>query len=197
MPRLLLALVPLSIVALLAATQDAPKPRIPEFPLKALASAHAKQANFFVSREGVITRYSIHVTREALPDWMHTIADERLGKGKDVGYEIEQYPDGSEVYEIYRDVNGTEKAVSARRDRMVQYIGTPMALKDLPSTAHKGLASVADFKAEKAMIKEGQRFYEIHVTGTLNGAPGRVRLSNTGEILSVQRKVPAEVEVAQ
>ena len=78
--------------------------------------------------------------REGLPDWVHEMADEKLGKGEDVEYEIEVYPDGSEVYEVYRTVDGREKQLSVKPDRTVYYIGTELN-RTSPTSCARSTAS--------------------------------------------------------
>lgn len=177
-------------------SQDPGRARIPEFPMKALATPGATKANFFVSRDGTITRYAVHVGPEALPEGMSKLADEKIGKGRDLAYEAELYPDGSEVYEIYRKVDGREKQLSVHADRSVKYIGTEVEEKDLPAKVGAILRGVKGFTMDKCMFKEGPQFAEFHVQGWIGASPHRVRISGDGRLLSVQRKVPAEVEVA-
>jgi len=176
-------------------SQDS-KARIPEFPMKALASPGASKASFFVSRDGTITRYAVHVGPEAMPEWITKTADEKIGKGEDLEYEVELYPDGSEVYEVYRKVDGREMQLSVHADRSVKYVGKQLDVKDLPEKVGAALRGVKGFTAEKCMFKEGPKFAEVHVKGNVAGAPHRVRLSGDGRLLSVQRRIAGEVEVA-
>src|SRR5213078_4517644 len=102
-----------------------PDNRIPEFAMKALAAPTASKAGLFISKDGAITRYAVHLGREDVPVYLHSMADEKIGKGEDIAYEAEIYPDGGEVYEIYRRVDGKEKQLSIlHRDRSVKYVGT-------------------------------------------------------------------------
>lgn len=174
----------------------ASKARIPEFPMKALASPGATHASFFVSRDGTITRYAVHVGPEGLPEWIPRMADEKIGKGEDLAYEVELYPDGSEVFEIYRKVGGREKQLSVHADRKIKYLGTQVEEKDLPENVGASLRGVKGFVMSKGILKEGPGFAEYHFSGRMGDTPHRVRLSGDGRLLSVQRKVAAEVEVA-
>jgi len=170
--------------------------RIPDFPMKALAGPGARRANFFVSKDGTITRYAVHVGPEALPDWITKMADEKIGMGEDLDYEVELYPDGSEVYEVYRRVDGREKQLSVHADRSVKYVGKEFDPKELPDKVHAALRGIKGFIAEKCMFKEGPKFAEYHIKGSLGGSPHRIRLSSDGRLLSLQRRLPGEIEVA-
>jgi len=172
------------------------KARIPEFPMKALAHPSATRAGMFVSRDGTITRYTVHVGPDAIPEWVSRMADERIGKGEDLEYEMELYPDGSEVFEIYRMIDGREKQLSVHADKNVKYVGRQVDEKDLPDRVAATLRGVRAFAPEKIIFKEGPRFSEVHVRGRIAGVPHRVRISGDGRLISVQQKVPAEVELA-
>jgi hypothetical protein len=178
-------------------SRAASEARIPEFPLKALSSPAAIKAGLFVSKDGTLLRYAVDVGREGVPDWLHAMADEKIGKGEDVVYEAELYPDGSEVYEVYRMIGGKEVQLSVdHRDRSVKYIGTQLVEKQLPEKIRATLGGVDGFEAEKIIFKEGPRFAEYHVKGKIGGVPHRVRIGGDGKLLSVQRRIPAEIEVA-
>lgn len=200
MNRTSIALALILIAGSLAAwrTQDSrePKPRIPEFALKALSHPTASRAGIFISRDGTLTRYAVKVGPEAMPEWIAAMADERIGKGEDLEYEVELYPDGSEVYEIYRLVDGREKQLSVHADRNVKYVGRQMEEKDLPDRVGATLRGVKSFLPEKIILKEGPRFTEYHVRGRIGGAPYRLRMSGDGRLIALQKKVPTEIELA-
>jgi hypothetical protein len=197
MKRTSIALALVVIVASLAAWQsESSKARIPDFPMKALAGPGARRANFFVSKDGTITRYAVHVGPEALPEWITRMADEKIGKGEDLDYEVELYPDGSEVFEVYRRVDGRERQLSVHADRSVKYIGQEFDPKELPDKVRAALRGVKGFITEKCVFKEGPKFAEVHIKGSLGGSPHRLRLSADGRLLSLQRRLPGEIEVA-
>ena len=193
-----LALAAITIVLSAWRLQDSrePKARIPDFPMKALALPSATRAGMFVSRDGTITRYTVHVGPEAIPEWVSRMADERIGKGEDLEVEMELYPDGSEVFELYRMIDGREKQLSVHADKTVKYLGRQVDEKDLPDKVGATLRGIRAFAPEKIIFKEGPRFSEVHVRGRIAGVPHRVRISGDGRLISVQKKVPAEVELA-
>lgn len=170
--------------------------RIPEFPRKALASPHATKAGVFVSKDGRMTRWAVHLRREGMPEWLHEMADKEIGKGEDLDYEAELYPDGSEVFEIYRRVDGREKQLSVHVDRTVKYVGTEVPISDLPEKVRSTLKETRDFVAERCIHKQGPAFSEYQVKGMMGGSSCRVRIGPDGRRIAVQRKVPAELEVA-
>ena len=169
--------------------------RLPEFIWKALASPSARKAALWTGTDGQLLRYTVHVDRAALPDWIHAMADERLGKGEDVDYEVELYPDGRQVYEIYRTIGGLEKQLSATAERRVYYIGVEQPPDKLPEAVTSALRDQKGLKVEKCVLKEGPDVAEYHLKATRDGVPCRLRVSKAGTLIAVQRRVPAEIEV--
>jgi len=173
-----------------------PDNRIPEFTMKAMAAPTASKVGLFIAKDGAITRYSVHLGREDVPIYLHSMADEKIGKGEDIAYEAEIYPDGSEVYEIYRRINGKEKQLSVQhRDRSVKYIGTQLEEKEVPEKVQATLKTIKGFRVEKVIYKEGPRFAEYHVKGSMAGTPHRVRIGRDGNLLTVQRRITGDYEV--
>lgn len=165
------------------------------FIAKALASPHALKTNFFVSEEGRLIRSSVHVKKGGLPDWVHSMADEKIGAGDDMEYEIEVYPDGSEVYEIYRKVGGKERQLSVKTDRGIYYIGSEIEPERLPKAVAATLEKLEHFEMASCVSKEGATFHEYHVKGMLDGQPVRARIAKDGRLISVQKRLPSEIEV--
>lgn len=182
-------------VLLLTLLAQEPEARIHPFILKALASPHAARSNFFISADGRIVRSSVHMKREGLPDWVHAMADEKLGKGEDVEYEIEVYPDGAEVYEVYRKVDGREKQLSARPDRTVYYIGVEQDPAAPPIAVAAALRRLDGFEMKHCVAKEGPTFFEYHVKGLLEGNEVRARVGKDGRLIALQRRIPSVIEV--
>jgi hypothetical protein len=183
---------------LLVAAQDGPTAsdaRIHPFILQALASPHAAKSNFFVSADGKIVRSSVHMKREGIPAWVHAMADEKLGIGEDVEYEVEVYPDGSEVYEVYRKIGGRQRQLSVKTDKTVYYIGTEHDRKSMPPSIAAALRKIDGFEMKECVAKEGATFFEYHVKGVMRGSPHRARLAKDGRLIALQRRIPSEVEV--
>ena len=171
--------------------------RIPDFALKALSAPTASKASIFIAKDGTITRYAVHLGREDVPVYLHSMADEKIGKGEDIAYEAEIYPDGGDVYEIYRRVGGKEKQLSIlHRDRSVKYVGTQLEEKEIPEKIQATLKNVKGFTFEKCIHKEGPHFSEYHLRGSIAGTPHRVRIDRDGNLLAVHRRIAGDYEVA-
>ena len=169
--------------------------KVPPFAWQALSSPTAKKAGIWTSADGRMTRYSVHVDKAGVPDWLHAMADAQLGRGADLDYEVEVYPDGSEVYEIYRKVDGRERQLSVKADRTVYYVGIEHDADKLPEAVSTAIKDLKGLTVQKCMLKEGPTVAEYHLGATLNQATCRVRISKDGQLLAVQRKMQAEVEV--
>ncbi|HEX7897521.1 MAG TPA: hypothetical protein VF950_07155 [Planctomycetota bacterium] len=180
----------LSSLALLQEEQGLLHP----FIAKALASPHAIRSNFFVTAEGKIIRSSVVLKKEGLPGWVHDMADQKLGKGEDLEYEAEVYPDGSQVYEVYRRIDGREKQMSVRVDGTLFYIGTEHPVSALPPAVSGALAMIPGFEAKQCVSKEGPAFHEYHVKGAREGGEFRARVGKDGRLIALQRRVPSTTE---
>lgn len=186
----------IAALALAAAQENAEEQgRLHPFILKALSSPYAIKSNSFVSADGKIVRSSVHVKREGLPDWVHQMADEKLGKGEDVEYEVEVYPDGSQVYEVYREIDGLLKQLSVKPDRTVYYTGTEHSKESLPEAVSSGLATLKGFKVRRCVEKSGPTFFEYHVKGKMDGTEYRARIGKDGRLIALQRVIPGAIEL--
>jgi hypothetical protein len=169
--------------------------RIPPFAFEALRSPHARSAKFTLGPDGKITKYTVYVAREALPGWTHKAADEILGRGEDVVYEVEVYDDGSEVFEITRKVNGRLRELSVRSDARLMYVERQLEAKELPAAVASALRNVDGFLPERYAVKEGPGLTEYQAWGQKDGAPHRVRLARDGRLVAVQKSLRAEFEL--
>jgi len=169
--------------------------QLPALPWKALASPHARKTNLWTTNDGRLSRYSVVVDKAGLPDWVLAMADARLGRGPDLEYEIELYPDGSEVYEIYRKVDGRERQISVKADRSLYYVGTELDPGKLPDAVTGAIRGLKNVVVEHCLLKEGPQVAEYHLRATVEKTPCRIRVSKDGALLAVQRKIPGEVEV--
>lgn len=170
-------------------------PKLPAFAWQALSSPLARKAGLWTTAGGAVSRTTVHVDKAGIPDWVHAMADAQIGRGPDLDYEIEVYPDGSEVYEVYRKVDGRERQLSVKQDRSVYYLGTEHEAGKLPEPVAKALKECKGAVAEKCVLKEGPAVAEYHVKATVDGAPCRIRISKEGKVLAVQRRIPSEIEV--
>jgi len=175
--------------------QDSGLLRMPAFPWRALSSPLARKAALWTTPDGRLSRYAVVVDIAALPDWVAAMADARIGRGPDLEHEIELYPDGTEVYEIYRKVDGRERQMSVKADRSLYYVGTEQDPGRLPEAVAAAIRGLRDVVVEHCMLKEGPQVAEYHLRATVEKAPCRIRVSKNGELLAAQRKIPGEVEV--
>jgi len=175
--------------------QDSALLKMPAFPWRALSSPLARKASLWTTPDGRLSRYTVGVDKSALPDWVPAMADARLGRGPDLECEIELYPDGSEVYEIYRKVDGRDRQISVKADRSLYYVGTEQDAGKLPEAVAAAIRGLKDVVVEHCMLKEGPQVAEYHLRATVEKAPCRIRVSKDGALVAVQRRIPAEVEV--
>ena len=176
-------------------TPDQAGARLPKFIMDALTSPHAVKAILTLAKDGTIERAKVVLQRGGMPDWIHAVADEKLGKGDDLSFEAEWYSDGGEVYEVTRRVEGKPKKISVRADRTVRYVETSVDRASLPPTVVENLAKLNVFRPEEWLKREGENV-EYHIRGTVAGIPHRARVRDDGTLKSFDRNLPAEVEVA-
>jgi hypothetical protein len=195
--RLLIAAAALALCPLAFAQDPAPVPgsKFPKFIMDALSSPHALKGKIYISRDGTIERTKVHLKKEGLPDWTHQVADEKLGKGEDIAYEVEVYGDGTEVFEIARRVDGKPMKVSIRRDRQVRYVETTVDRASLPAAVSAALGKIEGFQPDECRRRQGETT-EFHIQGAIAGVPHRARIRADGTIQSLDRRLAAELEVA-
>lgn len=174
-------------------TSDA---KLPKFIMEALSSPHALKAKLYVGKDGTIDRSKVFLARAGMPEWIHAVADEKLGKGEDVSYEAEVYADGTEVFEVVRRIDGKPKKISVRRDKTVRYVETTVDKASAPAEVAATLAKLEGFQADEWRRREGDNLSEFHVRGSVVGIPHRARLRADGTLLAVDKHLAAELEVA-
>jgi hypothetical protein len=138
----------------------------------------------------------VSVRREGIPEWTHQIADDKLGKGQEVAYEVEVYGDGTEVYEIARLIEGKPKKISIRRDQQVRYVEQLFDKASLPAAVATTLGKIEGFQVGEVRRREGDKLTEYHIVGLIAGVPHRAMIRADGTLQSVSRHLPAEMEVA-
>jgi hypothetical protein len=175
--------------------QESQNPKLPKFIVDALASPYALRARLHVSRDGTIERAKVCLKREGLPEWTHDLADEKLGKGEDISYEVEVYGDGTEVYEICRQVDCYPQKVSMRRDRNFLYVETGVDASVLPEAVSTTLSKILGFKPEEYYRRDGDGTSEYHISGALLGIPHRARIMADGTLCILEKQLAAELEI--
>ena len=170
-------------------------PKFSKFITDALNSPHALKGKLYVSRDGTVERSKVYLKKEGLPDWTHQVADEKLGKGEDIAYEVEVYGDGTEVFEIARMVKGKPKKLSLRRDRQVRYVESIVDRTSVPAPVLATVTKIEGFHVGEFHHREGEHLSEFHARGTISGVPHRAQIRADGSLLSLSRPLPAEMEV--
>jgi hypothetical protein len=168
---------------------------IPGFVLQEMKGAHALRAKLYVATDGHLRKFTMYVNRDAIPDWVHSMADEKIGSGADSSYEIEQYENGDQVYEISRIVNDHPVELSVRTDKSVKYIETWLDPEVLPDPIKATMAEVAGFVLERASIKQGPGLMLYQLRGKKNDVEQRYVFSEAGELMHDSRALPAKLEL--
>ena len=179
-----------------SAPQESRKAKLHKFILDALASPYALKARLHVGRDGTIDRASVCMAREGMPDWTHTVADEKLGQGEDISYQVEVYEDGTQVYEICRQVDCYPQKVSIRQDRNILYVETGVDASAVVEAVSTTLDKIPGFKPEEYARRDLDGTMEYCVTGTILGIPHRARINADGTLRCLEKQVAAEVDVA-
>ena len=179
-----------------SAREESRKPTLPRFIVEALSSPYAIKARLHVSRDGTIERAKVCLTREGMPEWTHDLADQKLGKGEDVSYEVEVYEDGTEVYEICRQVDCYPQKVSMHRDRNILYVETGVDASSVIEAIATTLSKIPGFKPEEYYQRESDGTVEYHVVGTILGIPHRARIMADGTLRVLEKQLAAELDVS-
>ena len=176
--------------------QEFRKAKLPKFILDALASPYALKARLHVGRDGTIDRASVGMAREGMPEWTHDIADEKLGQGEDISYDVEVYEDGTQVYEICRQVDCYPRKVSIHQDRNILYVETGVDASAVVEAVSSTLDKIPGFKPEEYARRDLDGTMEYCVTGTILGIPHRARINADGTLRFLEKQLAAEVDVA-
>lgn len=176
----------------------APEPRpaaLPGFVVDALQGPEALRAKLYVAEDGVIEKVVAYVGRDAIPAWVHTLADEKLGAGEDREFEIEEYADGTRTYEVTRTIDGRKAELSATVDKKLRYTEVELAPEAVPAPVKAtadGMAGVTVLRIER---KQGPGIDHFEVVGTEGEREVRVEVDGAGMVLSKARRLPAVVQL--
>lgn len=171
---------------------------IPAFPLAALQGPHAQRAKIYLDAAGRIHKVSVYVGKAGLPAWAHAAADAALGKGEDQEYEVEQYANGDQTYELTRLVAGkkVEVALDARSKQVLYTEKKGLAVDAIPAPIKAALGRLSGFAAESYTLKTPQVGAPVHeVYGKQGGQRWKVYLAGDGKLLRRHRELPAKVGV--
>jgi hypothetical protein len=169
------------------------------FPLAALRGPHARSVKVYLDADGALAKLTAYVERAGIPEWVHALADKEIGKGDEVEFEVEQYRDGTTVYEVTRKIAGkrVELAV-ASRDRAMLYIERKdLALADVPAAVQAAAAKVAGFTLERYSLKQRRGAQEHELEGKLAGRPASIYFGDDGTIRRQYFELPARVKIGR
>lgn len=190
-------LLTLSLLTLVGCA-GAPEPRpaaLPGFVVDALQSPHAERAKLYVAPDGAIEKVVAYVTRDAIPAWVHTMADEKLGAGEDRGYEIEQYADGTQTYEVTRTIDGRKAELSATVDKALRYTELELAPEAVPPKVKATADGLGDMQVKRIEHKKGPAVDQYEIVGLKGETEMRLVLDAEGAIKSRARRLPAVVQL--
>lgn len=201
---LLLALVVAVVGACATGPNSCPKmasagaAAIPAFPLAALHGPHAQRAKLYLDAAGRIHKVAVYVTKAGIPAWAHAAADAALGKGEDQEYEVEEYANGDQTYELTRLVAGktVEVALDARSKQVLYTEQKGLAVDTLPAPIKAALGRLPGFSAESYTLKTpkvGAKMHEVY--GKQGGQRWKVYLADDGKLLRRHRELPAKLGV--
>jgi hypothetical protein len=169
---------------------------VPQGPREVLFDADVKRAKLYFEDAGNVTKYTAYVDASALPAWVVQIAEEKLGAGEDLEWEIEYYGADKQVYELTRRTEEGVREISVGDDRTVYYLHFVIDPSELPDPVAERVAQFVGLDVEEAARKEyADGSVRYLVLGVLQGEKHRLLLSDSGELLSHTRSVPAVIEV--
>lgn len=172
---------------------------VPSFPLEALVGSHAKSAKLYVGVDGTLRKFAIHVERAGLPDWVHAMADKELGQGDEMEFEVEQYADGTQVYEVTRRVDGKQIELSVRaKDRTKYYVERKdLPLEGIPAPVRKAAEGIAGLQIKSYAVKERADGKIHQVEGERDGRPFSIHVADDGTVKEQRTELPAKVKIVR
>ena len=175
-------------------TQEA-ELRLPQFPFDALQGPYVRSAKLYIDASGVVTKTAVLVEPEALPSWVFVEAEARIGRGKDLAFEIEQYRNGDQVYEVTREVDGRTIELALRADRSFKYLEREIPLESAPVPTLTAARSVEGFVANRADHKKGPGLEHYVFKGLRQGRAYTVRVDPAGRLMDKRKVIEARLEV--
>lgn len=192
-------LVLLAIAALAGcASQPDPRPAaLPAFVIDALQAPTAQRAKLYVGADGTLSKVVAYVDAAAIPDWVHTIADEQLGAGENREFEIEQYADGTRTYEVTRTIDGRKAELSVSVDKVVRYVERELAPEAIPAAVKQTIDGMAGVELVRVEHKKGPEIEVFDVVATRSGKEIRFELDAAGAVKTRARRIPAVLQIEQ
>ncbi len=169
---------------------------VPQGPREVLFDPNVERARLYFEDGGNVAKYTAYVEAKALPAWVVQMANEKLGPGEDLEWEIEYYGADKQVYEVTRRTADGIREISVGDDRTVFYLHFVIEPSELPDAVRERVQQFAGLKMTEAARKEyTDGAVRYLVRGEFHGENHRMLLSDTGELLAHTRAVPAVIEV--
>lgn len=196
--RVVSVLAPLALTVVGCAGAPEPRPTaLPAFVVEALQAPTAASAKLYVGADGEIEKVVAYVDAEAIPDWVHQMADAELGAGEPDEFEVEQYADGTQTYEVTRQIDGRKAELSVTVDKKKRYVERELADDAVPPAIQTAVGKLSGVTVERVESKKGEGIDQYEVVGKEGEREVRVVLSPSGEVLSFARRLPAVVQLAK
>ncbi len=181
----------------LFAASCAPTPLLNDGMKQEIAAGRVKSMKLYVDSNGNVEKRSLYVTRSAVPDWVVTMANEKIGPGSNEYFELEWYAEAPNmrVYEVTRTIKGKKVEVSMNEHKQLRYIEREISSASLPAKVKAAVNSLSGFKVEEYEEKTGEGFHYYQVEGMQNGAEITYTYDADGMLLKTQRIIPTKLEV--
>lgn len=178
-------------------TAPAASSELPEGPDGLLRRDDAMRAKLYLGSERQVDKWVTYVDVAKVPDWLKSLADEKLGQGADVEYEIEYYGAELKVHEVTREIDGKRLELSVKEsDRSVYYKAETAEMTALPKPAQLQVQELLAGKSDRLDIKTfGDGKTEFHVRGKLDAVEHRLVFDAAGKLIGHRRSLPAKIEV--
>lgn len=189
-------MIPVLLLAVGCAGSPEPRPAaLPSFVVDALQAPTARKAKLYVGPDGALVKAVAYVERAAIPDWVHAMADEQLGAGEDTEYEVEQYADGTQTYEVTRTVGGLKAELSVTTDRKMRYVERALADDAVPEPIKAAIGAIEGFEVTRIEHKKGPAIDQFEAVGMQGGSEMRLGFEPSGKLTSRARRLPATVQL--
>ncbi|MCA9540634.1 MAG: hypothetical protein KC620_17165 [Myxococcales bacterium] len=177
------------------AGQPPPTPAVPPFVAQALTGAHGLRGKFYLTADGRFEKFVAYVERDAMPDWIHPLADEKLGAGEEVDFEVEQYADGARAYEVTRLVDGRKAELSVTPEQQIRYVEREVPLDALPAPVKQAVDAMAGVTIDHVEQKEGPGINAFEVIARDGERELRVVLSPEGGVVERASRLSAVLQI--
>ena len=168
---------------------------LPTYPLAPLSAGQAEGMKIYAGPDGTIEKFSMYVTADAIPQWAVELADKEIGAGEVESFEIEQYADGRQTFEITRKIDGVKVEISVSTDKKVNYIERAMTLEQLPAPVQAAVKGIEGLTVEEIESRKGEGMETYEVEGKIGSMTHGFLYSADGKPLERTRQIPGKLKV--